>query len=149
MRNSIIGVILLFFMVNSIYAQQIQVLNEESHEPLPSVALYNAEKSKSVLTNFDGVANISVFDKDEVIHFKHVNYTDKSLRKAQIIRNKNKVYLKSDGNELDQVVLSVAKFEMNKDEIPQKIVSFSANDIIMASPQTSADLLESSGQVFV
>ena len=136
-------------MVNSIYAQQIQVLNEESHEPLASVALYNAEKSKSVLTNFDGVANISVFDKDEVIHFKHVNFTDKSLRKSQIIRNKNKVYLKSDGNELDQVVLSVAKFEMNKDEIPQKIVSFSANDIIMASPQTSADLLESSGQVFV
>ncbi|MDX1427113.1 MAG: TonB-dependent receptor, partial [Salegentibacter mishustinae] len=87
MRNSIIGVILLFFMVNSIYAQQIQVLNEESHEPLASVALYNAEKSKSVLTNFDGVANISVFDKDEVIHFKHVNYTDKSLRKSQIIRN--------------------------------------------------------------
>ena len=136
-------------MVNSIYAQQIQVLNEESHEPLASVALYNAEKSKSVLTNFDGVANISVFDKDEVIHFKHVNFTDKSLRKSQIIRNNNKVYLKSDGNELDQVVLSVAKFEMNKDEIPQKIVSFSANDIIMASPQTSADLLESSGQVFV
>ncbi len=136
-------------MVNSIYAQQIQVLNEESHEPLPSVALYNAEKTKSVLTNFDGVANISVFDKDEVIHFKHVNFTDKSLRKSQIIRNKNKVYLKSDGNELDQVVLSVAKFEMNKYEIPQKIVSFSANDIIMASPQTSADLLESSGQVFV
>ncbi|OEY73725.1 TonB-dependent receptor [Salegentibacter salarius] len=147
MRNSIIGVILLFFMVNSIYAQQIQVLNEESHEPLASVALYNAEKSKSVLTNFDGVANISLFDKDEVIHFKHVNFTDKSLRKSQIIQNK--VYLKSDGNELDQVVLSVAKFEMNKDEIPQKIVSFSANDIIMASPQTSADLLESSGQVFV
>ncbi|MGA6927331.1 MAG: TonB-dependent receptor plug domain-containing protein, partial [Desulfosarcina sp.] len=124
-------------------------MNEESHEPLARVALYNAEKSKSVLTNFDGVANISVFDKDEVIHFKHVNFNDKSLRKSQIIRNKNKVYLKSDGNELDQVVLSVAKFEMNKDEIPQKIVSFSANDIIMASPQTSADLLESSGQVFV
>ncbi len=136
-------------MVNSIYAQQVQVFDEESHEPLESVVLYNAEKSKSTLTDLDGMANISAFDEDEVIHLKHVNYVDRSIKKAKIIQNKYRVYLKRDGNELDQVILSVAKFEMNKDEIPQKIVSFSARDIIMASPQTSADLLESSGQVFV
>lgn len=136
-------------MVNSIYAQQIQVLDAESHEPLASVAIYNANKSKSELTNFDGEADIAVFDEEEIIHFSHVNYSSKSLKKSQIIQNQNTVYLNGNDNELEQVVLSVAKFEMNKDEIPQKIVSFSAKDIIMASPQTSADLLESSGQVFV
>ena len=136
-------------MVNSIYAQQIQVLDAESHEPLASVAIYNANKSKSELTNFDGEADIAVFDEEEIIHFSHVNYSNKSLKKSQIIQNQNTVYLNGNDNELEQVVLSVAKFEMNKDEIPQKIVSFSAKDIIMASPQTSADLLESSGQVFV
>ncbi|WP_339651984.1 TonB-dependent receptor plug domain-containing protein, partial [uncultured Salegentibacter sp.] len=147
--RSLTGVILLFFMVNSIYAQQIQVLDAESHEPLASVAIYNANKSKSELTNFDGEADIAVFDEEEIIHFSHVNYSNKSLKKSQIIQNQNTVYLNGNDNELEQVVLSVAKFEMNKDEIPQKIVSFSAKDIIMASPQTSADLLESSGQVFV
>jgi hemoglobin/transferrin/lactoferrin receptor protein len=136
-------------MANNSYAQQIRVLDEETHEPLASVALYNTEKSKSTLTDFDGKANISAFSENEIIHFKHVNYTDKGLRKSLIIQNQNKVYLKSEGNQLDQVVLSVAKFEMNKDEIPQKIVGFSAKDILLASPQTSADLLESSGQVFV
>ncbi|MBZ9629466.1 TonB-dependent receptor [Salegentibacter sp. LM13S] len=149
MRSLLTGVILLFFMANSIYAQQIQVLDEGSHEPLASVAIYNGTKSKSALTNFDGIADISTFGSDEVIHFSHVNYTNRSIKKSQIIQNKNRVYLNGNDNELEQVVLSVAKFEMNKDEIPQKIVSFSANDIIMASPQTSADLLESSGQVYV
>ncbi|PKD21451.1 TonB-dependent receptor [Salegentibacter salinarum] len=147
--RSLTGVILLFFMVNCIYAQQIQVLDEESHEPLTSVAIYNANKSKSALTNFDGEADISAFDLDEIIQFSHVNYSNRSLQKSQILQDENKVYLKGNDNELEQVVLSVAKFEMNNDEIPQKIVSFSANDIIMASPQTSADLLESSGQVYV
>ncbi|MBI6116409.1 TonB-dependent receptor [Salegentibacter maritimus] len=149
MQNSILGVILLFFMLQSSYAQQVQVLDEETHEPLAGVALYNTNKSKSALTNFKGIANISIFDRDELIHFKHVNFGEHSIRKSQILQNKNKVYLKNDGNELEQVVLSVAKFEMDKDEVPQKILSLSAKDIIMASPQTSADLLESSGQVFV
>ncbi|TDN95135.1 hemoglobin/transferrin/lactoferrin receptor protein [Salegentibacter sp. 24] len=148
MRN-LTGVILLFFVVNNIFSQEIQVLDDESQKPLASVALYNTNKSKSTLTNFDGIADISAFENDEVIHFNHINYSDKSLNKSQILQNNNIVFLRSDGNELDQVILSVAKFEMNKDEIPQRIVSFSARDIIMSSPQTSADLLENSGQVFV
>lgn len=145
----ITGVILLLFTINCLQAQQIQVLNESNQEPLPGVALHNVSKTKGAITNFDGEADISVFAKEEIIIFTHVNYAEKRLSKAEIVKKGLKVFLRSNENELEQVVLSVSKFKMNKAEIPQKIISLSKSDIQLASPQTSADLLESSGQVYV
>lgn len=130
-------------------AQQIKVLTKTGNEPLPGVALYNASKTKGSITNLDGEVDISAFGPRETIIFTHVNYAEKSLSKKEILQEGFKVYLRSNENELEQVVLSVAKFKMERDEIPQKIISLSKNDIYLESPQTSADLLEGSGQVFV
>ena len=50
---------------------------------------------------------------------------------------------------LDEVVMSVSKWEQQKKEVPNKIVSIDAQTIALNTPQTSADLLQSSGKVFV
>lgn len=143
------GVFLFLFTINMLQAQQIKVLTKTGNEPLPGVALYNASKTKGSITNLDGEVDISAFGPRETIIFTHVNYAEKSLSKKEILQEGFKVYLRSNENELEQVVLSVAKFKMERDEIPQKIISLSKNDIYLESPQTSADLLEGSGQVFV
>ncbi len=47
------------------------------------------------------------------------------------------------------MVLSVARFEQDKSRVPQKVVTINQKDILTSSPQTSADLLESTGQVYI
>lgn len=132
-----------------LHAQQIKVFTKTGHEPLPGVALHNALKTKGSITNLDGEVDISAFGPEEIIIFTHVNYAERRMSKAEILQEGSKVYLRSNENELEQVVLSVAKFKMERDEIPHKIISLSKSDIYLESPQTSADLLEGSGQVFV
>ncbi len=51
--------------------------------------------------------------------------------------------------QLDEVVMSVSKWEQQKKDIPNKIATIAARDIAFTAPQTSADLLQSSGKVFV
>lgn len=141
--------ILFLFFLSVTQAQQITVMDVTTGEPLTNVAIYNKDKSKSAVTDIQGKADISEFTDTEVIIFKSVSYAEAYRRKREILNNDKQVFLEPTENQLDQVTISVAKFKLNKDEIPQKIVSISPEDIQLASPQTSADLLESTGQVYV
>jgi hemoglobin/transferrin/lactoferrin receptor protein len=125
------------------------VLSEETGNPLFNVAVFNLDKSKSSVTGFNGSVSLSTFALTEAIIFKHLAHQVLKTTKADILKEGNKVILQASENALDEVVMSVSKFSQKEKEVSQKIVSIKAKDIIAANPQTSADLLESSGQVFV
>lgn len=125
------------------------MLDSESGQPLANVAIYNKDKSISSVTDISGKADLSQFTDIEVIIFKSVSYVEAYRRKREIVNNNNIVLLESVENQLEQVTLSVARFKLKKDEIPQKIISITPSEIELASPQTSADLLESTGQVYM
>lgn len=131
-----------------IQAQNIKVLNSVSQEPIINVAIYNIDKSKSIVTNFRGEADISEFDNSEIIYFKHLSHLLKKLTKQQL-GNSRTVFLESNTQGLNEIVISASKFQQNRKDIPQKITSLNSQNIRFTNPQTSADLLESSGQVFV
>ncbi len=61
-------VFLLLFGVSS--AQEIVVLDEETGQPVFNVAIFNKDKSKSLLTGFDGEADLSIFSPLEVNFFQ-------------------------------------------------------------------------------
>ncbi|MFD1094414.1 TonB-dependent receptor plug domain-containing protein [Salegentibacter chungangensis] len=130
-------------------AQEITVLDKDSGEPVSGVVILNKEKTRTLLTDIFGKADISGFKVSEKIYFQHISHHELIITKKEILKNKGLVFVESDENKLDEVILSVAKFELEKDEVPQKILSIGPSDIQLAAPQTSADLLESTGQVFV
>ncbi|WP_298340405.1 TonB-dependent receptor [uncultured Algibacter sp.] len=139
-----------FFILVAIFmrAQNIKVLNKATKEPIFGVAIYNVDKSRSVVTNFRGEADLSEFKETEIIYFKHLSHVLKFLKKAEI-RTSKKVYLVSNTQGLGEIVISASKFQQNRKDIPQKIVSTDAKTILFSNPQTSADLLENTGQVYV
>ena len=142
---------LIFFLLFSsgvLQAQQIKVLNKITQEPVYSVAIYNADKSKSIITNYKGEASLDRFSNSELIYFQHLTHVLLILKKADIDES-GIVYLDSNTQGLEGIVVSASKFEQNKRDIPQKIISFNAEKITFTNPQTSADLLGNTGQVFV
>lgn len=138
---------LLVFAFSS--AQEIIIMDKETKEPIFNVAIFNKDKSKTTLTNFDGEADISAFSTGEIIFFRHVSHLEFHATKRQILQQENTVFLEPSQNQLTEVVLSVSRFEQNRNKVPQKVVSINQKGILASSPQTSADLLESTGQVFV
>ncbi|GAA4279315.1 TonB-dependent receptor [Aquimarina mytili] len=144
-----VTIVLILCSVEFSYAQDITVLSKSSHTPIPEVIIENQEKSKKVTTDFDGNANISEFSDTELLHFSHSLHTSLTISKSDIIKAGGNVLLEDDENLLSEVVISVSKWQQNKKDISQKIVSISQEDIALATPQTSADLLQSSGQVFI
>jgi hemoglobin/transferrin/lactoferrin receptor protein len=138
-----------FLFATGVLAQEIFVLDFDTKEPIPNVAIFNADKSKTVLTDFDGNCDLSIFDKNERLSFKHISYEVRKSTKNQIAKQKQRIYLILKAEQLDEVVMSVSKWEQQKKDIPNKITSIDARQIAFTNPQTSADLLQNSGKVFV
>ncbi|MEM7085662.1 MAG: TonB-dependent receptor [Bacteroidota bacterium] len=124
-------------------------MDQENQDPISAVAIFNSGKTKTGITDFDGFVDISKFEEDEIINFQHISHNDLSLTKTQIAAAGNRVLLQLQSSQLDEIILSVAKFGQRKRDIPQQIVSVTSEDVRFRNPQTAADLLESSGQVYV
>ena len=141
--------IFFFFLVTiSVQAQHITVLDKITEEPIFGVAIYNIDKTKSVITNFRGEAQLDEFSEFELIYFKHLSHVLKKVTKRELA-GVNKIYLESNTQGLEEIVISASKFQQNKKDIPQKIISLNSESVQFVNPQTSADLLESSGQVYI
>src|SRR5680860_1214565 len=128
--------------IQPLSAQTITVFDAEDREPIPNVAVYNADRSKTVLTDGNGIGDLSSFGPDERITFKHLSYGVRRATPNQIVRQKKAIYLLMKPEQLDGVVLSVSKWEQQKKDIPNKIVTFDSRDIAFTNPQTAADLLQ-------
>lgn len=146
MQKIVFIVVLLIFTGAS--GQEIVILDEEDHQPIPNVIVYNWDKSRTVLSDFDGKCDLSKFDLGERITFTHIGYQNYRSTKSHAVR-KGKLYLALIAEQLDEVVMSISKWEQQKKDIPQKISLMNAKTIEFTASQTSADLLQNSGKVFV
>ncbi|MDC0009111.1 TonB-dependent receptor, partial [Winogradskyella sp.] len=113
------------------------------------VALYNLKKTKYVVTDSNGNALLDKFGSDEAIFFQSILFVKTQIKKSEIAQSNYTVYLVPSVESLNQIVISASKFEQSKRDIPQTIVSVSAKQIAFVNPQTSADLLENTGNIYI
>ena len=143
-------VLAFFFLVfELVSAQEIKVLDADTKESISNVAVYNSDKSKTALSDFDGKCDVTLFSKNERITFKHISYEIGKSTKKHLLKQGNRIFLVMKAEELDEVIMSVSKWEQQKKDIPNKIVLIDARSIAFTNSQTAADLLRNSGKVFV
>ena len=70
MRLLILSLCLL--CVCTLKAQEVIVLSEDTEDPLFNVAVFNLDKSKSSVTDFNGSVSLKSFTLTETIIFKHL-----------------------------------------------------------------------------
>ncbi len=147
MRNFALLFCLCFSVV--LNAQTIRIVDAETSQPVMNVAIFNKDMSTNALSDSEGEANISLFEENEIIFFRHVAHRDFHSTKKQILQRGSEIFLVPNENLLNEVVLSVSRFAQQKRELAQKVTDFDREQIIASSPQTSADLLQKTGQVYV
>ncbi len=148
-KYTIVLSLFIFLFFQTAFSQSIAVLEEGSNEPIPGVALYNLKKTRYVVTDINGKAKLDQFNDREIIYFQNLLYEKLQLRKLEIADKNYIIYLVLKVESLNQIVISASKFEQSKRDIPQTIVSISANEIAFTNPQTSADLLEGTGNIYI
>jgi len=131
--------IILYFTFFSLAAQTIIILDEESKFPIANVAVFNENQSKQKVSDKNGKINLSDFNDNEILTFKHFSYVEFEILKRQL--TSDKIYLRSTSHHLKEVFLSTSKSKETRKRIAEQIAVFSIQDIQRLSPQTSADML--------
>ena len=131
---------------NWLYGQQVTIV-DKNNDPIPNVAIFNTPKSISTVSDLQGIADLSSFATVEILYFQHPTFQPFSIRKSQI--EKGRIVLTDRILQMKTVVVSANKWEQDITEIPNRILGITREEVIYANPQTSADMLSYSGEVFV
>jgi len=131
------------------YAQIITVKDRETGQALELATLLSETPKAYAMTNAQGQADISAFRGSEKIEIRLLGYQTETTAYAALEKAGFVVSLAHSGFSLDQVVVSATRWNQSKREIPAKITSISARDVALQNPQTAADLLGGSGEVYI
>ena len=124
------------------FSQEITVRDSKTSSPLSNVYIYNESKTKSIITNDQGQASLSNFSSDEKVYFQLLGYTLLELQLSEFLNSSFDIYLDSESQNLDEVILSVARSESNANEIAEKVSVIKAEDLYLTAPSSGAEMLE-------
>ena len=141
--------LLSFSLTLSIYAQKITIIDSEDLKPIPDVAVLNETSTKFIYTNRSGQADISSFNENETICFQHFTYERLCMNPSQITDSGNVVRLTKKLFAIEEFVISANRWEQNKKEVPNKIAIILKPAVELQNPQTTADLIGLSDEVFI
>lgn len=130
-------------------AQVLTIKDQQTHQPLEQVSIYGENPPLSVSTDAKGHADISGFRDAEKIRIERVGYRTMELRYAQLMDMQFNLLLEALPFKMDAVVISATRWQQEKSEVPNKISTLHPEDIRLQNPQTAADLLGVSGEVFI
>lgn len=139
--------LILNVLVVSVYSQTVKVVDETNLHVIENVYIYSGQKTS--LTNKYGIADVSIFNKTDTISFQHSSFEEYIVSYTDLVKLKFVVKLSESVLNINEIVISANRWEQNKDEVPNKITTISAKQIAFSSPQTSADLLGLSNEVFI
>ncbi|MEJ2103412.1 MAG: TonB-dependent receptor [Ignavibacteriaceae bacterium] len=140
--------LLLLFAV-SLHAQVVTVKDQTTQNPLELVSVYNSDPNRALLTNSNGKVNIERLDKSKKIVFRLLGYEKYETTFSDLETNNFIVLMKETTISLDNVVVSSNRWEENKSDVPNTIDVITPREVDFQNPQTTADMLEMSGNVFV
>lgn len=136
-------------MVCTVQSQIITIKDNETQKPIELATLMSANTNAFVTTNAEGQAIISAFEGSKKIIIRSLGYKTEIISFAEIEKMNFEVMLTVSVTQFDEVVVSATRWSQTSRNIPSKISIISPKDVALYNPQTAADLLGSSGEVFI
>ena len=131
------------------HAQTIQVFDRASLQPIENVFIHSSQAKRSQHTDHLGQVDATVFNIKDTLYFRHPSYDEFLIPFKELKKTKFRIALSEKTISINEIVISANKWEQDRNEIPNQILSISPQDMVFNQPQTSADVLAQSGQIFV
>lgn len=128
--------------------QTITVLDKVTQQPLPNAKVYSNYPKVQRKTNAKGRFDLAPFKKTDTIFISFYSY-DVLTTNYEKLKLKTDVELVETSLQFGETTVTASRWKQDKIKVPGKVTSLDLKELELLSPQTSADLLENSGYVFV
>tara|TARA_R110002050_G_scaffold41242_1_gene100063 strand:+ start:56662 stop:59070 length:2409 start_codon:yes stop_codon:yes gene_type:complete len=130
-------------------SQDLILVDYASKQPIYGVHIFNLNATKSTVSDTNGKADISEFNANELLVISHTSYTQILFKKQDLYSTHYYLELHPTVLNLDEFIFSATKRGQAKEEVPNRLVTVNAESIKWDDPQTTADVIASTGQVYV
>lgn len=152
--------VLCFFFTNTLKSTSIPfdegdpfevvVFDAETNSPLPFVTVHNISRSFVGLTDKDGQITIDWLSPVDTLNFSLMTYATQRIAFTDLLNSNKRVYLHESVASLTTVVFTAPSKEKERiQEIPTPVEVITQEDLQTTNPQTTADMLSHSGNVYV
>ena len=141
--------IILIGLSTALQAQTLTVTDNSTGLPIEFATIYDKDNDISAITNIQGQANVTKFSESKDISIRYIGYRPKIYSFKELEELKFMVVLSPSNIALNEVVVSASHWKQETREVPLKVTSINPENIQLQNPQTAADLLTVSGEVFV
>ncbi|MBI2966228.1 MAG: TonB-dependent receptor [Bacteroidetes bacterium] len=129
--------------------QVVTVLDRTTLQPVDRATITGKNSKIIALTGPGGKADISSFPPSDSIIIRSIGYQTEVLGYRTLEAMYFRVLLKEKIFSLDQVVISASRFEEKIADMPQQVDVIKPRDMEFMNQQTSADVMSSTGNIFV
>ncbi|MCX6163571.1 MAG: TonB-dependent receptor [Ignavibacteriae bacterium] len=148
MKKLYLLIFILFASTNFILSQTVTVLDKETLKPLNNVEI-SVEEKDVIKTNVLGQADITKFKNSDRIRIQAVGYMNEYLTYSGLTSMGFKILLNEKTYSVDEIVISADRYKELQKDVPRQIDVINAKDIQYENVQTTAQLLQKTGDIFV
>lgn len=149
MRKFVLTLLLTLLYIASVSAQTVTVVDADSDEPLIGVNIFNEDRTVATVTNNKGQASIDAFKGEDIIIFSYIGYEQIRRSYRDIADSDLVIELKQKPLSMSQMVVSANRWRQNTREVPVSTARITQEESRLQNPQTAADLLGVSNEVFI
>jgi hemoglobin/transferrin/lactoferrin receptor protein len=143
-------IILLMLAISAAaFSQTVTIKDQKTGEPLELVALMSEIPKASAKTDSEGKADVSSFKGSERIVISRLGYRTAVTSFTELESSSFELSLQAAPFDLHEIVVSATRWRQDSRDVPAKVVSIPNEEAALENPQTAADLLGISGEVFI
>jgi hemoglobin/transferrin/lactoferrin receptor protein len=131
------------------YSQIVTIRDRETSEPLEFATLYSENPKATATTNIKGQADISSFIGADRIIIRSLGFKTVTVGFGDLESMTFKLFMERSNINLDEYVVSASRWEQSMRSVPHKITAITPKSVAMLNPQTAADMLGTTGEVFI
>ena len=149
MLKKYFGLLFISTLCYNLNAQTVKVVEKKSGAPIEFVTISTISPKLSSLTNESGLADVSMFRELDSIYFTSIGFETRIISWDQMKQHDFVIGLKALNYSLDEVIVSATRWAQSRRELTSRVTSIRGPEIQISNPQTAADLLAASGEVFI
>lgn len=136
------------FFSSGVSSQVITLVDIKTAEPIEQATFDAGEKKLFAITNVKGQVDIGIFKGRDYIEVRAVGYKTLFVSYEELAK-KAEFLMSPTITSIAPVIIKGTRLSQLSHEIPNKVITITNKDIAFQNPQTAADVLGSSGKVFI
>ncbi|MBK8580474.1 MAG: TonB-dependent receptor [Flavobacteriales bacterium] len=130
-------------------AQSLQVLDGTSRQPVVGAVLTSTDPARQATSDSSGRVDLAVFPDSAWVRVEHIAFEPLRIRTSALRKLGGPLMLMPRTTELDAFVFSASRFKEARRDVPEQIDVLARKEIAFDAPQSTGDLLQNSGALFV